>query len=265
MADLFVAKDQPKSDVTADYGQTQAESVQNPSQIPSSNTNPVPNANQNTAPNLDAIRNSGRMGALKYPKSEEERERIPGFTKNPLASFNIFPEGFDFINKDPEEKIILLLRKHPITNLTWILATMVLFILPAFFSVMPTFESLPKNMQILLLMVWYLITFSFAFEKFLTWFFNVNIITDERVFDVNFVSLIYREMTDAEIAQIQDVTVQLGGGIRTLFNYGDLYIQTAGEVPRIIFEEVPFPDRVAKVLRELRVEEEIENLEGRVR
>ncbi len=30
-------------------------------------------------------------------------------------------------------------------------------------------------------------TFAFAFEKFLSWYFNVNIITDERIVDVDFI------------------------------------------------------------------------------
>ena len=57
----------------------------------------------------------------------------------------------------------------------------------------------------------------------------------------------------------------MGGVIRTIFNYGDVIIQTAAEIPQIDFEAVPNPDRVSRILRELRVEEEQEKLEGRVR
>ena len=41
--------------------------------------------------------------------------------------------------------------------------------------------------------------------------------------------------------------------------------KTAGEMREFDFEEVPHPDRVAKVLNELILEEEQERLEGRVR
>ena len=106
---------------------------------------------------------------------------------------------------------------------------------------------------------------AFVFEKFLSWYFHVNIITDERIIEVDFLHLVYREITDANIDQIQDVTVEVGSAIRTTFNYGDVIIQTAAQLPKIEFEAVPQPDRVAKVLRELRIEEEVEKLEGRVR
>ena len=57
----------------------------------------------------------------------------------------------------------------------------------------------------------------------------------------------------------------MGGVIRTIFNYGDVYIQTAAEVPTFQFLAVPKPDRVARVLQDLIIEEEKEKLEGRVR
>lgn len=108
-------------------------------------------------------------------------------------------------------------------------------------------------------------TVAFILEQFLGWYFNVNVVTDERIFDVDFANLVYREITDANIDQIQDVTVTIGGVLRTMINYGDVLIQTAAEIPQIDFRGVPKPDTVAKILRELRVEEEQEKIEGRVR
>jgi hypothetical protein len=65
--------------------------------------------------------------------------------------------------------------------------------------------------------------------------------------------------------QIQDVTVEVVGSFSTFFRYGDVVVQTAAQIPQIEFEAVPNPDMVARVLRELRIEEEIEKLEGRIR
>ena len=102
-------------------------------------------------------------------------------------------------------------------------------------------------------------------ESFLTWFFNVYIVTDERIIDIDFYNLIYKEVSDANIDKIQDVTYKMGGVIRTLFNYGDVMVQTASEVPNFEFLAVPKPDKVAKVLQDLRIEEQQEAIEGRVR
>lgn len=199
------------------------------------------------------------------PSDSDERHFLPGHSHNPFSSFCYYPDKVNFINQDSEEKVILLLRRHPITNLGWILISFLMIIAPSFLSVFSPFTLLPGDYQLVLTLVWYLVTSAFILESFLKWFYNVNIVTDERVIEVDFFNLFYREITDANIDQIQDVTPRVGGGVRTFFNYGDVLIQTASAIPLITFEAVPNPDKVARVLRDLRIEEEEEKLEGRVR
>lgn len=207
---------------------------------------------------------------IKAQKKKSDRRigdlhSLPGHTHNPLSAFCYYPDHVFFISKDPEEKIVLLLRRHPITNLGWMSLAFIMVIAPSFFPVISPFELLPPEFELVITLIWYLVTIAFVIENFLSWFFQVNIITDERIFDVDFANLLYREVTDANIDQVQDVTVEVGGFIRTFFNYGNVIIQTAAEIPKVEFEAVPNPDKVAKILRELRIEEEQEKLEGRVR
>jgi len=202
---------------------------------------------------------------IKYPKTEKERSKLPGHTHNPLASFCYFPDRVRFVNQDSKEQVVLMVRKHPITNVRWILLAFVSLIIPAFLPLFTFIELIPGEFQLVFALAWYLLTTAFIFENFLSWYFHVNIVTDERIIEVDFLHLVYREITDANIDQIQDVTVEVGGAIRTTLNFGDVIIQTAAQVPKIEFEAVPQPDRVAKILRDLRIEEEVEKLEGRVR
>lgn len=194
-----------------------------------------------------------------------KKHKTPGHSHSPLVSYSYYPDNVKFVNEDPEEKIILLLRKHPITNIKWILIAFLMIIAPSFLPIFNFFSLLPFEFQLIFVLIWYLITTAFILEQFLTWFFHVNIITDERIIDVDFITLLYREISEANIDQIQDVTVEVGGALRTFLHFGDVLIQTAAEVPKIRFESVPQPDKVARVLRELRIEEEIEKIEGRVR
>lgn len=202
---------------------------------------------------------------IKSLLSSPKRHELPGHTHNPLASFSYLPDHVKFVNEDPEEEVLLLLRKHPITNLRWMIVAFLMIVAPSFVTVLTPVGSLPSGFQFVFTLVWYLITSAFILEQFLSWYFHVNIVTDERIIEVDFVNLVYREITDANIDQIQDVTVEVGGAIRTLMHFGDVIIQTASEIPKIKFEAVPNPDRVARILRELRIEEEKEKLEGRVR
>lgn len=206
-----------------------------------------------------------KEGVPKTGKRPPYIHRLEGRSQNPLSAYFYFPERVKFSQKDSKEKIVLFLRKHPITNVGWIVLAVVMFLCPLVLEYFPILSFLPESYRTVAVLLWYAVSSAFTLEKFLDWFFNVCIITDERMFDVDFVNLIYREINEANLDQIQDVTVKMGGVIRTIFDYGDVYVQTAGEIPRIEFEAVPHPDRVAKILRGLRVEEEQEKIEGRVR
>ncbi len=176
-----------------------------------------------------------------------------------FGAFYYFPKSVKFVAKDPSEKIVLLLRRHPLTNFGWLALCLILLLAPVALAYFPVLSFLPEKFRLVSVLIWYAITVAYGLESFLDWFFNVCIVTDETVFDVDFTNLIYREISETDLDHIQDVTVIMGGVIRTMFDYGDVYIQTAGEVPRIEFEGVPHPDKVAKILRELCFLEEEEN------
>jgi hypothetical protein len=182
-------------------------------------------------------------------------EGLPGHNHNPLSAYCYFPHKADFINREPDEKVILLVRRHVITNLGWILLALVMVFAPLLLQYFPLLNFLPPRFQTVALLVWYLLIIAIVIQGFLSWFFSVNIVTNKRIVDINFENLIYRKLTDAEISHIEDTTVQMGSVIRTLFDFGDIVVQTAAEVPQIVFEASPHPDRINKILSELRLEE----------
>lgn len=190
---------------------------------------------------------------------------LPSNVHNPLSSIVFCPENLKFETMNGEEKVVLFLRKHWITNLGWILMCIVLFSTPILVASTTILSGVPENFRFIFVLIWYLISIAYSLESFLTWFFNVYIVTDERIIDIDFYNLIYKEISDANIDKIQDVTLKMGGAIRVLFNYGDVMVQTASEVPNFEFLQVPYPDRVIKVLQDLRMEEQQEAIEGRIR
>ncbi len=199
------------------------------------------------------------------PEHKFARHKAPGHTHNPLAPYSYQPDYVNFETREKEEKVILLLRQHPIVLLPRLLLLILMLLAPLFLGAFPLLSFLPANFQLIAILGWYLVTTAFALESFLSWFFNVYLITDERIVDIDFLNLLYKEVSDANIDKIQDVTYKMGGAVRTLFNFGDVLIQTASEVPNFEFLAVPKPDEVVKILQELRIEEEQEKLEGRVR
>jgi hypothetical protein len=214
---------------------------------------------------------SKKTSSKKISKSKAKAQRkkvyqlIKDTTKTSFSSFLARPKVFTFDSRDDKEEIILVLRRHWFSNLSWIFTAVLLFALPVFIPVFAPFGFLSDRFISLLNIFWYLITFAFAFEQFLSWYFNVFIITEERVVDVDFFNLLYKKTSEAKIDMIQDVTVSQIGVAQTLFNYGNVIVQTAAEMPEIELEKVPNPNLVLKVLQQMRTEEEIEKMEGRIK
>lgn len=208
----------------------------------------------------ESVFKNGRRHVDEY--SDVMRYETP--SKNPFDAFAPKPEGIFFDAQDREEQVVLLLRRHPITQAKWILIAIVLIFFPIVFQLMPLGDLLSPRFAFASIFLWYLIVTGFILESFLSWFFNVFIITDERVIDVDFLSLIYKDVSAAKIDNIEDITAATGGALRSVFDFGTVTIQTAGAQQEIEFEDVPHPAKVTKLLNELLLEEEREKLEGRV-
>lgn len=182
----------------------------------------------------------------------------------PFAAYAPKPKHTRFESQASTEHVVLLLRQHPITQLRWVLLTVVFAFLPSFFSFFPVYTVLPVRFQLGLHFLWYLALFGFAFQSFIRWFYSVYILTDERVIDVDFLHLAQKNITAAKIDNIEDITARTAGFSSTFFNYGTVVIQTAGAEQEIIFESVPNPAKVTAILNDLLLEEEREKIEGRV-
>ncbi|MBI4029498.1 MAG: hypothetical protein HY376_04005 [Candidatus Blackburnbacteria bacterium] len=170
---------------------------------------------------------------------------------NPWSAFFYLPRKAKFENQDDDEHVILLLRRHPITNLPWISLVILLALAPLLLGFLPVLSVLPVRFQTATVVLWYLLTTAVFLQGALTWFFNVNIITSRRIVDVDFYTLIYREISDARLDNIQEITYKVGGLLGTFFHFGNVEIQTAGALPNFNFENVPNPAQVTNILQDL--------------
>lgn len=185
-------------------------------------------------------------------------------SSNPLQAFAAKPVFTVFASQEQEEQLVLLLRRHPITQVGWIVIAVVAALIPVFFDPGLLSIFLPAGHTIAVIFAWYAAVIAFIFQSFLGWYYNVYIITDERVVDVDFISLLYRNITSAKLDNIEDVTATSGGAFATVFDYGTVHVQTAGAKREIEFEDVPHPNMIVQLFNELLLEEEQEKIEGRV-
>jgi hypothetical protein len=103
----------------------------------------------------------------------------------------------------------------------------------------------------MLVAFWYLFTFGYIFTSFLRWFFNAYLVTNKRVVDIDFESLVHRRFSEAFLYNVEDLTHQISGALQVIFNYGTLHIQTAGETRELEFESIPQPATVQDMISDL--------------
>lgn len=167
------------------------------------------------------------------------------------------PEHVSFAHQEKDEKIELLLRQHWVTNLPWIFISLLGIFAPAIFVNVVTLLNLnflleiPENLFIGVLIVWYLLVFAYIIENYLHWYFNIYIVTNMHLVDVNFYSLLNRSVTENQLNDIQNVSAKIQGIIQSLFRFGDVLVETAGRAQNITFLKVPNPDAVADRIQDL--------------
>ena len=160
---------------------------------------------------------------------------------NPQIKFETYQEG---------EKTILLLRSHPITQVSWIVNSIFLLIL---LIVLNFFLRSFFNFGQILIIDCFFIVFilSYIWFNILSWYFNVGIVTNRRVIDIDFDAVLYKEITVAQLEKIQDITVKSGVYFESLFDFGSIFIQTAGTEANVEFENVPHPTDAVQIINKL--------------
>lgn len=163
-------------------------------------------------------------------------------------SFCVHPRA-KFESQMPGEDVILLIRAHPVTQLPWVINGLFLFILLILLNFL--FSSYLSTSQILYINVSSVVfIFAYYWFKFLSYFFNAGVVTQRRIVDIDFHAVIYKEVTEAQIKNVEDITAKSGGYFSSLFNYGNVYVQTAGAHVNIEYENVPRPGDVVKIINQ---------------
>lgn len=162
-----------------------------------------------------------------------------------------------FPGQQKNEKIYLVTRRH------WIVLTKEFLVWLLFVALFIWFDSsviattailkTAPYLQIVNLLKTIFLMFLVAagFMIWILYYLNYQIVTNERVVDVDQKNLFYHSFSEVNLSRLQDVTAEVKGLLGTFFNYGNVYIQTAGETARFEFDHVPNPHQVAKLILDL--------------
>ena len=178
---------------------------------------------------------------------------------NILCSFCHKPKGLSFQTQKEDETIILFLRSAFLgKNLSWIIMSVILIILPPIIAVFLTNTNLGffnsseiSRFIIVFLLFYYLFIFNYAFLNFLTWFYNVFIVTTERIIEINYSDVVVHDMAETKLSHIEDVRYAQSGFVPSFLDSGNIYIQTAGTEENFEVRGVPKPREITNIIEDL--------------
>jgi uncharacterized membrane protein YdbT with pleckstrin-like domain len=81
----------------------------------------------------------------------------------------------------------------------------------------------------------------YIFLIWIDYYFDVWIITTERIINIEQRGLFKRVISELDLSRIQDVTSDVTGFFPTLLDYGDVFVQTAGQIDHFVFRNIPEP------------------------
>ncbi|MBI4049203.1 MAG: PH domain-containing protein [Candidatus Doudnabacteria bacterium] len=162
-----------------------------------------------------------------------------------------------FPGQQENEEVYLVIRQHwfvfAVRLMVWAMFVAILiladYFLPRYASFLLTSPyqevyELVKSLYLLFLILGLLILW-------VIYYLNVQIVTNERVVDIDQYSLVHHKISEVYLSRMQDVTAEVKGLFPTFLNYGDVHIQTAGEVERFVFSRIPDPTAVSKLIADL--------------
>jgi hypothetical protein len=139
------------------------------------------------------------------------------------------------------EELIEIVRRFYISYLWQAIIALVLVLLP-FFLMFPLFRwGLPGVILFFGLLISGII---YGIRQTLIYFLNALVITDQRIIDFDQGGLFNRVVSEATYDKIQDVSFSIKGVWQTLYHYGDLRIQTAGNHITLEICDISNPQRV---------------------
>jgi hypothetical protein len=167
-----------------------------------------------------------------------------------MHAFDLNPSNVHFESQLPGETVILILRAHPVTQIPWIINSFFLTILIVALNLILPIILGPGQILFFDFFGAALI-FAYIWYNFLIWFFNVGIVSNLRIIDIDFHSILYKEVTAAKLDKIEEVTSKSAGYIGSLFDFGNVFVQTASSEVDIEFGRIPHPSQVVEIINNL--------------
>lgn len=164
-------------------------------------------------------------------------------------------------NIDSDEKLLAVIKRHPFGIIKMYVTVIVGLVFAGILLAMILPGIIPRDgneaiygvIAILAVTIMCLMAF-ILFVATIIYFRSKIVLTDKTITQTLQNGLFNRKISQLAVTNIEDVTAQKNGFFPTMFNYGRLMIETAGEQVNFHFDYCPNPDHYAKLILDARQE-----------
>jgi membrane protein YdbS with pleckstrin-like domain len=182
--------------------------------------------------------------------------KAPG---SPVGLFSTYvenPTNFTFNGMEEGEYVRLFLRSHLATLFSPLLIFLVLLFLPIIFSIVGaiigiTIPFFTGSMAFFISIFYVGLLVSFLFIRFLHWFYNIFLVTNKRIIDIDYSDIVLHNISTTRITNIEDVSYTQAGFLGGFLNMGHLHILTASDKKNFEAFSVPKPKQAADIVNSL--------------
>jgi hypothetical protein len=166
------------------------------------------------------------------------RDKKFSFVKDLLDSFDkdknidIFPPNVRFDRKEREEEIIMIMRRHWVAYLPHVvLAIAVLMIAIVLLIISSNAPNIygKSTIYLGLFAASLVVSINIIVTALIQWYYNISIITDKRILSLKVSGIFGHSYTEILWKKIQDVSHDSIGVLSSIFDIGNIYLDTAGE------------------------------------
>jgi len=170
------------------------------------------------------------------------------------AKVKYFPDQLD------NEEMLYVFRKHPIVmrkGLIW--GSLGLLVGPLYTLILTyTHSSDPPSLNFFYMSFVVSLLFSalLFFPDWMSWYYSVFIVTDQRFIQITQKGFFHRSVVDMSLSQIQLVNYEISGLQETLLGFGTIMMQTF--VGDLVIHYLHHPQKIQKQLLEILREEGVQ-------
>ena len=152
-----------------------------------------------------------------------------------------------------DEHVVLFCRRHWLYFYTKLAGIVLALLLPtaALLWIVHLTAGLGGTVGKIALIIAALWVVFWAIRGYFTWYRYQNdiwVVTNQRIIDSTKYNWIKQRMASADLVDVEDINVVRDGLLPTMFNFGDVRVQTAGEIGNFVLAGIPAPSNVLGVV-----------------